>query len=393
MSHFTVLVITDSPDDVKSALQPFHEFECTGTDDEYVQDVDITEEERADYESQTHTRLRAPDGTLHDPYDNKFYRDPTPEEEDKIGPMAGTGGGRGLSWTSQDWGDGRGYRTKVRFVPEGFAQIKVPVKELKTFAEFVAEWSGAKVVRYGTTPHLGGPHKYGYALVDADDNITKVVKRTNENAKWDWWVLGGRWQGLLIPKTSAKGTIRGRPGPMGSTSERGGVDVCRKGDLDIEAMKNVAVAERRAQWNEVVSRARKQNITLCEAELDDLRREFVRAEKAERELWCSKDPRPHRGEHYEQHMPARLYEIRQVFSEFGPITTDEDIPIEKWIEKALPFSTFAVLKDGQWYERGKMGWWAVVTDEKSREEWDRHLLELIREMPDEKWLSIVDCHI
>lgn len=48
MSHFTVLVIGD---DVDSQLAPFHEFECTGIDDEYVQDVDITKEVLSTYEA------------------------------------------------------------------------------------------------------------------------------------------------------------------------------------------------------------------------------------------------------------------------------------------------------------------------------------------------------
>ena len=41
MSHFVVMVIGEDPE---AELAPFHEFECTGLDDQYVQDVDITEE-------------------------------------------------------------------------------------------------------------------------------------------------------------------------------------------------------------------------------------------------------------------------------------------------------------------------------------------------------------
>lgn len=44
MSHFVVMVIGD---DVEKQLAPFHEFECTGIDDEYVVDVDVTESVRA----------------------------------------------------------------------------------------------------------------------------------------------------------------------------------------------------------------------------------------------------------------------------------------------------------------------------------------------------------
>lgn len=41
MSHFSVLVIGDNPE---TQLAPYHEFESTGMDNIYVQDVDITEE-------------------------------------------------------------------------------------------------------------------------------------------------------------------------------------------------------------------------------------------------------------------------------------------------------------------------------------------------------------
>lgn len=43
MSHYTVFVIGENPEE---QLQPFHEFECTGIDDQYVQDIDITEDVR-----------------------------------------------------------------------------------------------------------------------------------------------------------------------------------------------------------------------------------------------------------------------------------------------------------------------------------------------------------
>ena len=53
MSHFSVVVITShKPDEdvLAPILQPWHEFECTGIDDQYVQDVDILEEARMEYE-------------------------------------------------------------------------------------------------------------------------------------------------------------------------------------------------------------------------------------------------------------------------------------------------------------------------------------------------------
>jgi hypothetical protein len=44
MSHFSVLVIGENPE---RQLAPYHEFECTGTNDQYVEDVNITAEVKA----------------------------------------------------------------------------------------------------------------------------------------------------------------------------------------------------------------------------------------------------------------------------------------------------------------------------------------------------------
>ncbi|HFW4796117.1 TPA: hypothetical protein ACIBS5_001433 [Salmonella enterica subsp. diarizonae serovar 60-67:z35:-] len=45
MSHFNVLVIGNNPEE---ALAPYHEFECTEVDDQYIREIDITEEIRGD---------------------------------------------------------------------------------------------------------------------------------------------------------------------------------------------------------------------------------------------------------------------------------------------------------------------------------------------------------
>lgn len=48
MSHFNVLVIGD---DIEKQLAPYHEFECTGRDDEYVQNVDRLDDVKSNYET------------------------------------------------------------------------------------------------------------------------------------------------------------------------------------------------------------------------------------------------------------------------------------------------------------------------------------------------------
>jgi len=55
--------------------------------------------------------------------------------------------------------------------------------------------------------------------------------------------------------------------------------------------------------------------------------------------------------------------------------------------------TFAVLKEGQWYERGKMLWWGIVKDGKENDVWETELQKLVEGLPEETLITIVDCHI
>lgn len=131
------------------------------------------------------------------------------------------------------------------------------------------------------------------ARLDCKNRLIKFDKSEgwaeNPNAKWDWFVLGGRWSGMIKLKDGAKGNV-GRPGTFGNET---GIDQAKKGDI--------------------------QNI-------DEL-------------------------------------------------------------------ETFAILKDGKWYERRKMGWWAFVSGEKDSKDWDSEVKKLLADLTDETMISIFDCHI
>jgi hypothetical protein len=56
--------------------------------------------------------------------------------------------------------------------------------------------------------------------------------------------------------------------------------------------------------------------------------------------------------------------------------------------------TFAFLDAaGQWHERGRMGWFGMVSDEQDPNEWDAQLKQLVEDVADEDWLVVVDVHI
>ncbi|ELP2194011.1 hypothetical protein VZ50_003714 [Salmonella enterica subsp. enterica serovar Champaign] len=123
MSHFTVLVIGNNPE---QSLAPYHEFECTCTDDQYVQEIDITSEILADIKER---------GSVEEVVIYNFGDDSIVSDESEL--------------------------------------------------------------------DLEGQHTFGYAIV-RDGELIKAVRRTNPNAKWDWYQLGGRWDGFFLHKSGIR---------------------------------------------------------------------------------------------------------------------------------------------------------------------------------------------
>lgn len=59
------------------------------------------------------------------------------------------------------------------------------------------------------------------------------------------------------------------------------------------------------------------------------------------------------------------------------------------------FSMWAVVKDGVWYEKGEMGWFAM-SDETHDEavDWEMNFFDrFIKDLPEDTLLTVVDCHI
>lgn len=387
MSHFSVLVIGE---DHEALLRPFHEFECTGTDDEFVQDIDKTDELRTRYHAGNTGRYRAPDGTLHSPYDDRFYRDPTSAEAGEIGMMAGTGGNGRLSWRSRDWGDGRGYRTKIHYLPAGWEDVSVRNADVQTFRQFVAyETSDEREVPFGSRPDLTGPHKYGYTLLDASGDVLKVIDRTNPNKKWDWWELGGRYTGRLklLPKRTG---LTGRPGLMTDDASPGYADRARKGDIDWEQMRADRLVKARHFWTE--TRA------ITKGAVWDSWDDVTGAHTV-------RDPRNPTAEPSINYNAARttynnqpaLKALKDSGNKAYSWEIDDNLALDldKYLEiEGLKASSFyAVLSGENWHQRGEVGWFGMASDEMSEMQWLRWINQTIDALPDDAVLSVVDCHI
>ena len=304
MSHFAVLVIGD---DIEKQLQPYHEYECTGINDEYVIDVDITDKVLA---------------TMAEPSN----------DEDEEGSSA------------------------AKPDPLGWA----------------LDWHGldrAKIVSRLEDVDRDGRHKYGFALVE-DGKLIKAVDRTNPNKKWDWWVEGGRWSGYLKLK-------QGVDAITPCKSKPGYADSCRWGDVDIEGMREETRAEANAlfdAWEAVHTKHPR-----IEAWPDVLAR--MGDVEAARAFYNSQPCV----------LAAQKARVGGVFGDVSKFGYDRDAYVQKAVSGAI--TTFAVVQNGDWRERGRRGWFACVTNEKDPAEWDREFAKLLDALDPDTRVTVVDCHI
>ena len=54
---------------------------------------------------------------------------------------------------------------------------------------------------------------------------------------------------------------------------------------------------------------------------------------------------------------------------------------------------FCIIIDGKWYEKGKMGWWACVSNEKDQNDWNEEVAKLMETLPADSFVYNVDFHI
>lgn len=72
-------------------------------------------------------------------------------------------------------------------------------------------------------------------------------------------------------------------------------------------------------------------------------------------------------------------------------TTNEDYVSKIDWEDILPFAFVTPI--GEWHERGKMGWWACVFNEKSHDNWKSEFKEFLGSLDEDTIVTVVDCHI
>ena len=70
-----------------------------------------------------------------------------------------------------------------------------------------------------------------------------------------------------------------------------------------------------------------------------------------------------------------------------------DVAYKRDIANLSEIVPFAIVKDGEWYERGKMGWFGVAINEMDKLDWEEQVKLIVDSVADNELITMVDCHI
>ena len=274
--------------------------------------------------------------------------------------------------------------------------------------EVLEEWeklSASERKKYNGLASNYARDYFGYEVRDGQYGIVE-----NPNSKWDWYQLGGRWAGFfkIKPKSIKKyDGVKANFSWGWSKEEKEKVlqdqlvDQATKGDIDFESkmeetrklsaevydyvMNAVKGTAEIIPWSQIIDDEQDKNKD------NYIERARERYHKQARVIAVTKL----RSKLLKESTSRQLSDVEKEAMWSDSRLEDFNKTREQFIadEAEASIRTFAVVKDGKWFERGKMGWFACVSDEKDEQTWNSIYSNLLRGLPDDTLLSLYDCHI
>jgi len=340
MSHFAVMIIMPKGTTMENfdkrlvrILAPYQENNMGDCPREFMEFDDREDEWRKDYEEGTQERVVMPDKRLLLTWDSEFKRKPTKED-----PFP---------------------RAEA---PANLKRRMVPNKELyPTFEEYVAGWHGQEE-RDPETKRFGYWH--------------------NLQSKWDWWEVGGRWSGYFTLKGKKTG-LKGKQYGYGQLTESTRPDICYMRDIDWETMRRQAEEEAGRHFDKV------HEVIVGLPKVESWEEVLARYKDSKGSIEAARD------EYWSQPAAAAFNKLPFEVKGFMDSVERFQVPREQFLQRARNHAgvSFAVIKDGKWYEKGEMGWWGMAHNEKDTDTWNSMFHKMIDELPEDTLLTVVDCHV
>lgn len=181
----------------------------------------------------------------------------------------------------------------------------------------------------------------------------------NPDSRWDWYVVGGRWAGMLKLKEGKEGHLE----------ELDCLGICKSRDDDRKKMQEENIK------NRCVDSAKVGDVDFS---LDD------KEIKAHERFW----------EIIVEDSPLKEGEEKPFCMSRKEYFTEKYKDKETYARLQSTFYTHAILKDGEWIESGSMGWFGCSSETPEEEKvWEEKYAEFLNKLPKDTMITIVDCHI
>lgn len=215
----------------------------------------------------------------------------------------------------------------------------------------------------------------------------------NPHSKWDWYVIGGRFSGDFFTHLTEEGKKvisyenYGEPGVFNNDV---GVDSIEKKYIDFAKIREEAAENARDYYRYIASLFDDGVIPKIEITFNRLKEMYPNKSIEEiREIYFAQSALKKVEKAKEK---GRKGENRLgFFFSLEDYQCTEDEYAESAYKKALV--PFALVKDGEWYERGEIGWFGCVSNEMEADKWNDFVNKTIEELDENEILTIVDCHI
>lgn len=334
MSHFSVLVATPVGAPIAPALQPYHEFECTGLDDEFVITVDKLKERLTDYKE---------DGENYDDF-GAYLLD-----------------GWGLRPVTGDDAPDLENEHKYGYYREN---------EEGTVTEVFDRTNPNKKWDFWT---VGGRFSGRLTIVDATCEHNLIADRNGYDAALKSNV---DWYGMKKAKTTQ---LKQWVESCLDAAEGMTRDEALKAFYAAEAYLLEVNDERTKKW---MKTREESSLSFRNYLLETYDEAHPVAVAVRSGLWFSTSL-----------LNGNALRFGGMFNQ-GLLPDERPITnIEAWVESAAHLSTHAMVVDGVWYEGSEMGWFGMTSGDKTADEWATEFNDRLNAIPDDYLLTIVDCHI
>lgn len=241
---------------------------------------------------------------------------------------------------------------------------KCTAEEYQDFAHFYGWYHGIKMCTSREEFDERMREQHACYLVE-DGEVKESYFFSNPDAKYDYFCVIGK--DPFARFNSAKFRMKD-----GSEAQYGLLK-----DLDIDGTIKDAENEYRDEYRQVIKEYGEMKHTPWSEFLKRVENKEITIDEARAE--------------YQLQGSVKKYMDEHPFGDPDKFTCTED---EYAANATLPFFSANIM--GEWYEKGNMGWFAMVSDEKEKSEWKRLIEAALRKAQEdypEEQFHILDCHI